>query len=231
MCTRKGMQLHRFTRSSCAHYWIYWFSSACALGLSHYTEPCMWHNYYIQFWQHLLNCIIYTIIICFNSPSLSTMSMRIISPPLLSIEANGGTLSGSWKVKVTTKYSKASSIRSSYISTSPAKRIGPPAVKFSVMGVVKKSILPSTIVRVIIIELKKPYSLLVLALANGLVVGRGVKSSGAIMGVRTSEISEASSTSLDTVTSTGMTPLPSSTTLSLSLSRKTRANKKLVRIA
>ena len=63
------------------------------------------------------------------------------------------------------------------------------------------------------------------ALANGLVVGRGVKSSGAIIGVKTSEISEASSTSLDTVTSTGMNLLPSSTTLSLSLSLKPRANK------
>ncbi len=69
------------------------------------------------------------------------------------------------------------------------------------------------------------------ASANGLVVGRGLKSSVAIMGVRTSEISEASSTSLDTVTSMGMYLVPSSTTLSLSLSRKTRANKKLVRIA
>ena len=47
------------------------------------------------------------------------------------------------------------------------------------------------------------------------------------MGVRTSEILEASSTSLVTVTSTGMNLLPSSTTLSLSLSRKTRANNKL----
>ncbi len=45
------------------------------------------------------------------------------------------------------------------------------------------------------------------------------------MGVRTSEISEASSTSVAD-TSMPMTPLPSSTTLSLSLSRKTRANKK-----
>ena len=66
-----------------------------------------------------------------------------------------------------------------------------------------------------------------LALANGLVVGRGLKSSVAIMGVRTSEISEASSTSLDTVTSTAISLLPSSTTLSLSLSRKTRANNKI----
>ena len=65
--------------------------------------------------------------------------------------------------------------------------------------------------------------LLLFALVNGLVVGRGLKSSGAIMGVRTSEISEASSTSLDTVTSMGMNLLPSSTILSLSLSRKTRA--------
>ena len=64
-----------------------------------------------------------------------------------------------------------------------------------------------------------------LALALGLVVGRDVKFTGAIMGVRTSEISEASSTSLATVTSTGISFLPSSTTLSLSLSRKTRANK------
>ena len=62
-----------------------------------------------------------------------------------------------------------------------------------------------------------------LALANGLVVGRGVKSSGAIMGVRTSEISEASSTALATVTSMGMKPSSSSTILSLSLSRKMRA--------
>ncbi len=58
------------------------------------------------------------------------------------------------------------------------------------------------------------------ALANGLVAGRGVKSSGAIIGVRTSEISEASSTSLATVTSMEMDASPSSTTLSLSLSRK-----------
>ena len=91
------------------------------------------------------------------------------------------------------------------------------------MGVVKKSILSSTIVRVIIIELKKPYSLLVLALANGLVVGRGLKSSVGIMGVRTSEISEASSTSLATVTSMGMKPSSSSTTLLLCLSRKMTA--------
>ena len=69
------------------------------------------------------------------------------------------------------------------------------------------------------------YGLQVLALALGLVVGRGLKSSVATMGVRTSEISEASSTSLDTVTSTGMALSLSSTTLSLSLSRKTRANK------
>ncbi len=86
------------------------------------------------------------------------------------------------------------------------------------MGVVKKSILPGPIVRVIMIELKKPYSLLVLALANGLVVGRGVKSSGAIMGVKTSEISEASSTSLVTATSMGMNALPSPTTRTLLLS-------------
>ncbi len=64
------------------------------------------------------------------------------------------------------------------------------------------------------------YSLQVFALANGLVAGRGVKSSVAIMGVRTSEISEASSTSLATATSMGMKPLSSSTTLLLSLSRK-----------
>ncbi len=68
------------------------------------------------------------------------------------------------------------------------------------------------------------YSLQVFALANGLIVGRGLKSSEAIIGVRTSEISEASSTSLATVTSTGMNLLPSSTTMLLSLSRKTRAN-------
>ncbi len=64
-----------------------------------------------------------------------------------------------------------------------------------------------------------------LALANGLVVGRGLKSSGAIMGVRTSEISEASSTSLATVTSMGMKPSSSSTTLLLSLSRKMMAKR------
>ncbi len=44
------------------------------------------------------------------------------------------------------------------------------------------------------------------------------------MGLRTSEISEASSTSVVADTSMGMNPSPSSTTLSLSLSRKTRAN-------
>ncbi len=44
------------------------------------------------------------------------------------------------------------------------------------------------------------------------------------MGVRTSEISEASSTSLVTVTTMGMNPTSSSITLLLSLSRKTRAN-------
>ena len=68
------------------------------------------------------------------------------------------------------------------------------------------------------------FSLLVFAPANGLVVGRGVKSSGAIMGVRTSEISEASSISLATVTSMEMKPSSSSTSLLISLSRKTRAN-------
>ncbi len=68
------------------------------------------------------------------------------------------------------------------------------------------------------------FSLLVFALANGLLVGRGVKSSGAIVGVKTSEISEASSTSLATVTSMEMKPSSSSTSLLLSLSRKTRAN-------
>ncbi len=68
------------------------------------------------------------------------------------------------------------------------------------------------------------FSLLVFALANGLLVGRGVKSSGAIVGVRTSEISEASSISLATVTSMEMKPSSSSTSLLISLSRKTRAN-------
>ncbi len=73
------------------------------------------------------------------------------------------------------------------------------------------------------------FSLQVFALANGMVVGRGLKSSGAIMGVRSSEISEASSTSLAVVTSTGMNLLSSLTALSLSLSRKTRAI--IIRIA
>ncbi len=48
------------------------------------------------------------------------------------------------------------------------------------------------------------------------------------MGVRSSEISEASSTSLATVTSMEMDASPSSTTLSLSLSRKTIANNKIM---
>ena len=62
------------------------------------------------------------------------------------------------------------------------------------------------------------------ALANGLIVGRFVKFSVAIIGVRTREISEASSTSLATVTSMEMKPSSSSTNLLLSLSRKTIAN-------
>ncbi len=71
------------------------------------------------------------------------------------------------------------------------------------MGVVKKSILSGTII-IVRGNYKEMFSLLVLALVNGLVFGRGLKSSGAIIGVRTKEILEASSTSLATATTMGI---------------------------